>query len=216
MTKKIFWDDPYLTELATTVTSVHGDEVTVAETIFYAFSGGQESDHGTIAGYPVLQATKNGKAITYQLQNSHELNVGDSVNMAIAWPRRYRLMRLHFAAEVVLELFYKKLPSIQKIGAHIAEHKARIEFAWEESLASQLPQIQDEANQLVQSNQDIISAFSDETDERRYWKVEGFSHVPCGGTHLRKTGEVGTIKLKRKTGGKGKERIEIYVSDEHN
>ncbi|MEO1208143.1 MAG: alanyl-tRNA editing protein [Cyanobacteria bacterium J06638_20] len=213
MTKKVFWDDPYLTELETTITSVHGDEVTVAETIFYAFSGGQESDHGTIAGYPVLQATKNSKEIVYTLPNDHDLKVDDAVKIAIAWPRRYQLMRLHFAAEVVLELFYKKLPFIQKIGAHIAEHKARIEFAWEGSLADPLVEIQAEANQLIQSNQNIISAFSDEAGKRRYWKVEGFSQVPCGGTHLNKTGEVGAIQLKRKTGGKGKERIEIYVSD---
>ena len=48
MTKKIFWQDPYLTELETAVQTVKGNQITVKETIFYAFSGGQESDHGTI------------------------------------------------------------------------------------------------------------------------------------------------------------------------
>ena len=37
--------------------------------------------------------------------------------------------------------------------------------------------------------------------------------VPCGGTHVRRTGEVGTIALKRRNPGKGKERIEIQVDD---
>jgi Ser-tRNA(Ala) deacylase AlaX len=46
MTVKIFWQDPYLTELATTVKTVNSPRITVAETIFYAFSGGQESDYG--------------------------------------------------------------------------------------------------------------------------------------------------------------------------
>jgi hypothetical protein len=41
---KVFWKDPYLTELETRVTGVDGDDVTVECTIFFAFSGGQESD----------------------------------------------------------------------------------------------------------------------------------------------------------------------------
>ena len=58
-----------------------------------------------------------------------------------------------------------------------------------------------------------MSAFSDEENQRRCWGIEGFARVACGGTHLKKTGEVGEIDLKRKNVGKGKERIEIYVSD---
>jgi len=48
MTKKIFWEDPYLTQLETRIASVKGNDITVEQTIFYAFSGGQESDYGTI------------------------------------------------------------------------------------------------------------------------------------------------------------------------
>lgn len=54
--EKIFWSDPYLTKLATQVTSVEGDTITLEKTIFYALSGGQESDHGTIGSHPVLEA----------------------------------------------------------------------------------------------------------------------------------------------------------------
>jgi Ser-tRNA(Ala) deacylase AlaX len=38
--------------------------------------------------------------------------------------------------------------------------------------------------------------------------------VPCGGTHLKRSGEVGNIALKRRNLGKGKERVEIYLLDE--
>ncbi|HVV67698.1 MAG TPA: hypothetical protein VHE99_01485 [Gammaproteobacteria bacterium] len=51
MTKKVFWIDPYLTQLDTSVRGVDGNKITVNETIFYAFSGGQESDYGSIGGY---------------------------------------------------------------------------------------------------------------------------------------------------------------------
>ena len=57
--KKNFWDDPYKTSLATTVVGVNGNKVTLNETIFYAFSGGQASDKGTIGGFEVLEAKKD-------------------------------------------------------------------------------------------------------------------------------------------------------------
>lgn len=211
MTKKIFWENPYLTQLNTVVKSVQGDQITLNETIFYAFSGGQESDSGTIDNYPVLEAKKEGKQIYYTLPSDHQLKPGDSVLIKIDWVRRYQLMRLHFAAEVVLELVYQQIPNIEKIGAHIAQDKARIDFKWEHNISTLLESIQTSAQNIIDADEDIISAFSDESNERRYWKINAFSEVACGGTHIKRTGEIGKIRLKRKNRGKGIERIEIYV-----
>lgn len=211
MTRKVFWEDPYLTQLDTHIVHVQDNEVMVAETIFYAFSGGQESDGGMMAGYPVLDARKTGKDIIYSLENGHRLKSGDAVRIMIDWERRYQLMRLHFAAEIILALTYRKLEQIDKIGAHIAQDKARIDFQWNQNISEMLPLISEEANRIVEADHEIISAFSDEANERRYWEISGFARVPCGGTHLHKTGEIGVIELKRKNIGKGKERIEISV-----
>ncbi|MFB3886380.1 MAG: alanine--tRNA ligase-related protein [Thermodesulfobacteriota bacterium] len=211
MTRKIFWEDPYLTEIETRIASVKENDITVKETIFYAFSGGQEGDRGTIGDYRVLQARKEDKEIVYTLEKNHSLKPGDLVRMEIDWERRYRLMRLHFAAEIVLELVYRKFNSIKKVGAHIAQDKARIDFEWGENISTVLPVIRKEALGLIEANQEIISAFSDEEKEERFWEIRGFARVPCGGTHLRKAGEIGEIDLKRKNPGKGKERVEIYL-----
>ncbi len=212
MTKKVFWEDPYRTALETRIATVAGSEITVERTIFYALSGGQESDRGTIGTHPVLQARKAGKEIFYLLEEGHGLEPGDPVTMTIDWDRRHRLMRLHFAAEIVLELVYRKLGRVAKIGAHIAQDKARIDFAWGENIAPLVPDFRRDALAIIAADQPIISAFSDEANERRYWEIAEFSRVPCGGTHLKTTGEVGGIELKRKNIGKGKERIEIYVT----
>jgi Ser-tRNA(Ala) deacylase AlaX len=213
MTKKFFWGNPYLTELNTIITSVKDNEITVEQTIFFAFSGGQESDDGSIGNRRVLEARTEGGEIVYRLENGHGLKPGEQVSMKIDWKRRYKLMRLHFAAEIVLELVYRKLGSIKKIGAHIAPDKARIDFEWDGNISKVLPDIQKEALRIIEANQEIVSAFSDEEKEKRYWEIKEFAKVPCGGTHLRKTGEVGKIELKRKNPGKGKERIEIYISE---
>lgn len=212
MAKKIFWIDPYRTELSTTVTSVSVSNITLSETIFFAFSGGQESDVGTIANHAVSVAQKQGREIVYTLADDHGLVMGQSVLVQIDWLRKYRLMRLHFAAELVLELFYKKLDGVSKVGAHIAQDKARIDFAWPESISPLLPLIESDANSIIAADMAIMTAFDDEPNERRYWEISGFSRVPCGGTHVKRTGEIGAIKLKRNNKGRGNERVEIYLA----
>ena len=209
--EKVFWTDPYATTVDTRVASVDGGAIMVERTIFFAFSGGQESDSGTIGGHPVLDARKDGRQIVYTLEPDHGLAPGDGVTIAIDWPRRYRLMRLHLAAELVLELVTQSLEPIEKIGAHIAEDKARIDFAWDGALSEFIPDIQGKAAAIVAADHPVITAFSDQVNERRYWEIGGFARVHCGGTHLRFTGEIGEIRLKRKNPGKGMERIEIRL-----
>ena len=213
MTYKVFWENPYQTELQTQITSVNGNIITVADTIFYAFAGGQESDIGFIDGVQVLNALKQDTEIFYTVDENHNFSVGDTVSMTIDWGRRYKLMRLHFAAEIILELAYQNLQGIEKIGAHIAEDKSRIDFLWNENINPKLPILHKKAMEIINGQHDIISVFSDEETERRYWQIEGFAKVACGGTHLKNTSEVGQIKLKRNNIGKGKERIEIYLLD---
>lgn len=211
MTIKRFWEDSYRDSLDTRIKRVDGDQVTLDETIFFAFSGGQESDHGRIGGREVLEARKQGLDIVYRLPPDHGLSPGDAVRVEIDSDRRYRLMRHHFAAEMILELVTAALPGIEKIGAHISADKARIDFAWDESLKPLYPDWEQQARELVDADLPIITGFSDQASQRRYWEVAGFARVPCGGTHVRRTGEVGRLRLKRKNIGRGKERIEIIA-----
>lgn len=213
MVAKLFWQDPYRTSLDTRIAAVEGDVVRLEETIFYAFSGGQESDAGTIGGRRVLEARKHEGDILYTLEPGHGLKTGDAVTVEIDGTRRLKLMRLHLAAEIILELAYQNLPGIEKVGAHIAADKARIDFTWPENISRLFPMMQDKAGALIAADHPISSAFSDEANQRRYWEIAGFAKVPCGGTHLKRTGEIGALTLKRVNIGKGKERIEIRVSD---
>ncbi|MCL1630778.1 hypothetical protein M3N64_02255 [Sporolactobacillus sp. CPB3-1] len=122
-------------------------------------------------------------------------------------------MRLHFAAELVLENVYQFFNHPEKIGANINEDKARIDFYWEGSIATIFSELTRRVNQMIEEDLPIISAFSDEQNQRRYWRIEGFAQVPCGGTHLHRTGEIGPIHLKRRNLGKEKERMEIFFQE---
>ncbi|MBU0973952.1 MAG: alanyl-tRNA editing protein, partial [Proteobacteria bacterium] len=68
-------------------------------------------------------------------------------------------------------------------------------------------------NRIISADREIRTGFNDETNERRYWEIEGLARVSCGGTHVRRTGEIGPIRLKRDNIGKGKERVEIYLQE---
>jgi alanyl-tRNA synthetase len=213
MTVKLFWTKPYRTICEAIVVSADGADVVLDQTVFYAESGGQESDHGTIGGYAVLKAERRGEDIVYTLPDDHGLAEGDAVHVEIDWSRRYRLMRLHFAAELVLELVCRAVPGIEKIGAHVAADKARIDFLHERNISELFERIESEVRGIVSAKMRITSAFSDEAAGRRYWAIDGLAQVPCGGTHLLQAGEVGDIDLKRRNVGSGKERIEITLRE---
>jgi Ser-tRNA(Ala) deacylase AlaX len=209
--RKVFWEDPYLTRWTTRVARVEGEFLWLDSSIFFAFSGGQESDAGTIGGYVVESAEKDDLDIVYRLSPDHSLQMGQDVAIEIDWIRRYNLMRLHFAAEMVLQIIYQEMPGITRIGAHIAADKARIDFASDVGLAPILSVVQARADALIHANAAIITDYSDVQLQRRFWSVEGFAQMTCGGTHPRSTGEVGPIALKRRNPGKGKERVEIAL-----
>ena len=209
--EKLFWQDAYLARVDTRIVQVDGDRVRLAATNFFAFSGGQESDSGTIGGHAVTKAEKDGLDIVYTLAPDHALRAGDDVEVAIDWARRYALMRHHFAAEMVLQLVYRLRPGIVRVGAHIAPAKARIDFESERNIGELFEATQAETAALISAAKPIVTAFSDEATQRRYWEVDGFARMACGGTHPRTTAEIGALTLKRKNQGKGTERIDITL-----
>ncbi len=208
--KKLFWEDPYLSYNSAIVTSVGGQTITLDQTIIYAFSGGQQSDSGRIGGFELIGAKKEGLEILYTLPDDHNLYEGQEVIVEIDWEKRYKIMKLHFAAEIILELMYQNYDHPEKIGANITSDKARIDFYWNGNISDTFSLLETKAHNLIDANVPIKSEFSDKQKQRRYWEIEEFGKVACGGTHIKSTGEIGRIRLKRNNIGGGKERIEIF------
>lgn len=146
--RKVFWDNPYQCSLTTSVSSVSGNRILFKETIAFSFSGGQESDLAYVNGLAITNSEIDGNLIYYTLSEGHGLIPGDIVIMEIDWSRRYKLMRLHFAVELVLELVTRKL-GIEKIGAHIAETKARIDFIYDKNISSIFDSLLAEYNEII-------------------------------------------------------------------
>jgi len=231
MTRFVFWEDPYLKTLDTTVLTVEGNHVIFQETIGYAEAGGQESDRIQINGVSALEARLDPEKrfITYLLPDNHGLQTGAAVHMTLDWTRRYRLMRLHFACELILILmnrsFGKKKPGeelrpeeidhlgIEKVGAHMAEDKARVDFVLSENIEAYFPALLAEFKSIVDADVPIEKGYIDQATRHRYWRIPGLATVPCGGTHVKSTAEVGYVHLKRKRANKGVERIYITLAN---
>lgn len=208
--RKVFWDNPYQQSIKTTISAVKNNEILLQETIAYSFSGGQESDKATINDIPILNSRMADHLIYYTLPEGHGFSVGEEITLQIDWPRRYRLMRLHFAAELILEIVTQKY-QLEKVGAHIAENKARIDFLSVKNISSLFDEILIDYNEIIKANRVIETGYLDVENQRRYWQIDGFAKVPCGGTHVKSTAEVGYVTLKRSHPGKGIERVEIVL-----
>ncbi len=210
MTKKLFYQDPYMTKCEAIVVNVIGLEVTLDQTCFFAFAGGQASDSGSINGIPVKEAITSSEDIVYVLGQVPSFKEGDKVIIKIDENKRRKLMRLHSAAHIVYFLFAEKTGIKKLIGSNIEENKARLDFQYPKPITDMLPEVEEKANQIF-SQLVEIKTFPEGNDEnRRFWECKEW-RCPCGGTHVKSTKEIGKVKLKRKNIGFGKERIEIMI-----
>jgi Ser-tRNA(Ala) deacylase AlaX len=211
-TRKIFWEDPYAAGTETTVVSVDGDTVTVDRTVAFAYPGGQLPDSGTIGGKPILDGNYDQGRIYYTLPPDHGLAVGDTVPMLIDWERRYVFMRLHFAAELAIVVLANRYGRHKLTLAKILEDKAVLEYQWDGDISETFPVLEGELRDLVAANHWIISEYSDREQEKRYWEIPGIVKVSCGGTHLKRTGEIGGLILRHTRPAPGTEGLEIFLA----
>ncbi len=214
MTKILFWDDPYLAVCKARVTEINGKKIKLDQTIFYAFSGGQESDDGTIGGIKVIQAVKQGDKeniidIEYELAHEPSFRVGDEVEVQIDETKRRKLMRLHSAIHLAYYFMIEKFGNRKVIGSNVSPEKARMDFASEKAL-TEIKDVELKLNSFLAANHPILRTQDEKNTDLRWWQC-GEWKMPCGGTHPRTTQEIGKVLLKRVTKGAGKERIEVYL-----
>ncbi len=214
--KKLFWDDPYATECTAKVTHIDGRTVKLDQSIFYAFSGGQASDEGTIGNIKVITAIKQGAKediidIEYELESDPLFKVGDVVEVKINEVRRQTLRRLHSAAHLVYYVVKEKLGELKVIGSNVSIEKARMDYEYPEPVTSLIADIEEKANNIIKENRPIVMKYDENKADLRWWTC-GEWKMPCGGTHCTSTGEIGPLKLKRANIGKGKERIEMLLT----
>lgn len=211
--EKLFWKDAYLKECDARVTRVDGNKAYLDKTVAFAFSGGQQSDTAFINGVQLAELVdeKENNEIAHIFPTPPSLTADDSVKVTIDWAKRYRIMRLHSAAHIAAMLLFERVGQKKLIGSNVTEEKARVDFEHPESISAVLTALEPELNAFNAAAHGINTYDDPQKPGRRLWTCEKWT-MPCGGTHVRGTGEIGGLALKRKNIGSGKERMEITLA----
>ena len=212
-TEMLFYkDDPM--EFDAKVLKVFGDMVVLDKTSFYARGGGQEPDYGNIAEFKVIDVDKHAGIIVHKIHGGTPKE-GDTVSCKVDATRRANITKNHTSTHILNASSRKVLGSwIWQHSAFKEEDHARLDITHHSSLTDeQVNQIEDAANDMIKQNLSVkIEYFDRGTAEQEYgFRIYQGGVVPvksvrivsiedkdieaCGGTHVRKTGDIELIKI---------------------
>jgi alanyl-tRNA synthetase len=214
-TEMLFYaDDPM--EFEAKVLKVFENYVVLDRTSFYARGGGQEPDHGIIADAKVIDVNKHGGVIVHQLEGLIPKE-GDMVKCKVDSERRQNITKNHTSTHILNSSSRNVLGSwVWQHSAFKEDDHARLDITHHSPLSKEeISQIEDTANSIVQKNMSVtIENFDRGTAEQQYGfkiyqggvvpvksvrivSIEDFDVEACGGTHVKKTGEINLIKITR-------------------
>jgi len=212
MSIRLYYDDPYLTEFRATVVHVATEggstRVTLDRTAFYPTSGGQPCDLGSIGGCPVADVFERDGEIVHSVESCDGVDLGERVDCRLDAERRFDYMRQHLGQHILSASFEKDLEA-NTVGFHLGPESVAIDLDIPSLDESRADRVEDLANMVIQQDRPVSAVWlSKEEASRlplrkipqrdgplRVIIVEGFDYSPCGGTHPRRTGEVGMIKI---------------------
>ncbi len=235
-TELLFRDDAYLHTASARVTALHPQGIELERTIFYPLGGGQVGDTGLlvrsggerIAVVDTRRDAALDTVVHVPAPGSALPQVGELLTLAIDWPRRHRLMRLHSALHLMSCVVVAPVT-----GGNIAPDRARLDFDIDMSLLD-AQRIESEMNALIGRGIDTETVWisDDELDARpdlvktmsvqpprgsgrvRLLRIAGIDLQPCGGTHVRNIAEIGGIRVLRiRNEGRRNRRVEIALVD---
>ena len=238
MTKPLYHTDAYLQEFDATVTAVFSEEraVVLDQTAFYPGGGGQPCDLGSLTNdgvmHTVNKVKKQGDDILHFLVGNDALpDIGSASHGTLDWMRRYKLMRTHTALHVLCGTVFRDYGALVT-GGEMEPLKGRLDFEFETMRGELVREIEAAINREVQAGREIRVNILPREEAFRIPDLirtkinllpEGITHVRTveivgldlqadGGTHVRNTNEVGTIRVADyKSKGAINKRIYIEV-----
>lgn len=220
-TETVFRDDAYLTENEARVVAINDrGGIILDRTIFYATSGGQPGDTGKFVrpdGSDIaIAATVTGETkeeiIHVPAAGSATPEVGETLKLAIDWPRRYKLMKMHTACHLLSVIYPFPIT-----GAAVSEDDSRVDFDLSEGDYSK-EEATNRLMEMVAANYPVFTRWITEDElaanpglvkSKNVRPPSGAGRIrlvcigdnatidsqPCGGTHVVATGEIGQIHI---------------------
>jgi len=220
MTERLYYTDAYLTEFEARVTGAEGTRVRLDRTAFYPTSGGQQFDTGTLDGVRVVDVVDDGDGIVHVLESARPLIVGAAVRGQVDWPRRFDHMQQHTGQHLLSALF-DDMAGAKTVSVHFGTESSTLDIEAESVSHETAVRVETRANAVVAGNRPVVVTFEDaatasalrkaseRSGELRVVSIEGIDRTACGGTHVRTTGEIGTVLVRRLEKYKKLTRVEF-------
>lgn len=221
-THRLYYDDSFLQNFSARVLSCSPAEpvsttfgpsaaweVLLDRTAFYPTSGGQPNDLGRLGEARVLEVRDDGEEILHLVDR--ELAVG-SVDGCIDWPRRFDHMQQHTGQHLLSAMFQERF-GLPTVSFHLGSEICTIDLCGPEPTTEAVEGAQRAANAIVFEDRPVNVRYgtADQLAERgvrkqveregilRAIEIESADLQPCGGTHVRSTGQIGIILVRRCT-----------------
>ena len=198
--------------------------IVLDRTAFYPTSGGQPHDTGTLAGAAVVDVLDAGEHVIHVLAPCQvPPALGAEVEAAIDWDRRFDHMQQHTAQHLVSAAFLRTAGA-ETVSVHLGE-SSTIDFDREALSKDDVVAVEEAVAGVIYDNRPVTVRFVDACEAEalglrrpakrpgplRIVEVEGFDRSACGGTHVRATGELGPVLLRRWERAKGHLRVEFLA-----
>ncbi|RMF29059.1 MAG: alanine--tRNA ligase [Candidatus Nitrosothermus koennekii] len=215
-TRLLYYEDEELFEFDAEILDILDNKyVILDQTAFYARGGGQEPDHGYINNSFVKDVTKQGDVVLHEVDTINGLKKGMTVRCKVDEGRRRTITRHHTATHII------NSAARNALGSWVWQHSAfkdidyaRLDITHHSSLTrDDIIKIEELANKVTLANVPIEIEILDRNDaEQRYGfriyqggyvpsrkvrivKVKDWDIEACAGTHCKRTGEIGMIKI---------------------
>ena len=233
----LFREDSYLKSVEARVVAVtEQGGIVLDRTVFYATSGGQPGDGGELTSEngarvaietAIYTDTAKSEIVHVPAANAQGLKVGDRVTAAIDWDKRYARMRMHTA----LHLLSAVLP-YAVTGGSVGDSESRLDFDIPEAgldkdaiaakvaemIATNAPVTSRWITDAeLEANPSLVKTMSVKppmgTGRVRLIEIAGLDLQPCGGTHVRATGEIGEVRVTQiEKKGKQNRRVRLALA----
>ncbi len=223
MTERLYYKDSHMCAFDATVIDCKENkgrfEIILDRTAFFPEGGGQSGDSGNIGGVRVFDTHERGGDVVHYCEAPIE--AGTLVRCELDYELRFRRMQNHSGEHIVSGIVHSMF-GFDNVGFHMGSEDITVDYnGYIEP--NDLSEIERRANAAVYANLPIIAEFptSDEleklsyrsklelTENVRIVTVEGIDVCACCAPHVRKTGEIGIIKLLDAIHYKGGIRIHL-------
>jgi alanyl-tRNA synthetase len=223
--ERLDYDDAYTTTFTARIARAgeHGGRpaVELERTYFYPESGGQLADRGAVGTWPVVDVQADDRGTLWHVLKTEPPGAGE-FEARIDWSRRFDHMQQH-TGQHILSAAFERLLDAATLSSTLGAEKSVIEVGVAEADWSLVERIEEAANAVVWEDREIVRHWEDDESVKRFRlrkppavsgririvEIPGWDVSACGGTHTRRTGEVGVIKVMRWERVRGRVRFEF-------